>query len=492
MTLCREKLNSFVYGYTLTVNAMALTKDLLDKHGLQRNKHTTKSQQIIADHAGSAQTINPYESYTNKEYQMAQWKKLKMYTIWNVIRFGIIGILVFSWNIWNQKDINQHQPDCCRCYFAALHPEKYGLETERRIDWSYCMPQCVDCEYCETNFNGVSHVFYVHCAPCSELFVIVMYPLMYSPETSVFDTQTTCPAIDPKYTPTKRHTSRDWMKRSECPREISITTLHFFLKDYQNYGIWMLVLVTFYIALSITLVTCGKAYSSLQTGAPFFVWNVIVCINAVYTMFKPMQYYPKSLSGHEDTVCEIDAINEQLETAIEWCVWGSFAFILVGWILGFFRCWINRKVTDSGGRPDSVRRIHDIKTLLIDFEKAELLFAVLLAITFLTVMIVASVLMIEKRVDENRWEDDCMKIAVLITVDVLAVMAVIDIHFCEFCRNTRNYYFGCTTSGRSIEESNFRSHFGSINEPRPQSVRSQSSEVTLQTADEESCDQFEE
>ena len=80
---------------------------------------------------------------------------------------------------------------------------------------------------------------YVHCAPCSELFVIVMYPLMYPPETSVFDTQTTCPASDPKYTPTKRHTSRDWMKRSECPREISITTLHFFLKDYQNYGIWI-------------------------------------------------------------------------------------------------------------------------------------------------------------------------------------------------------------------------------------------------------------
>ena len=203
----------------------------------------------------------------------------------------------------------------------------------------------------------------VYSRALSPLHLHDVFHVLSTTETSAFADNVKCPPRNPRYIPKKWHLSRNWRKESECPSEISISTLHFFPKDYRIYGGCILVLVSIYISLSITLVTCGKSYSGLHTGAPLFVWNVFVCINAVYTMFKPMQYYQKSLSQHGETnpptVCEVDTINETFETVIEYCVAASFLFLICDWILGFFRCWISRKVIASGGR-----RIYDIKSML--------------------------------------------------------------------------------------------------------------------------------
>lgn len=138
---------------------------LTSKH-LRRHNQTTRNQRNIARSArhitrkrsGSISTLSPYGSYTNKEYQMEQWQKLKMYTAWNVIRFIIIGVLVFSYNIEKQSKNKENRAHCCSCYIAAQHPTKYGLDEDRRIDWSYCMPHCVDCTYCNNTFKGMYYI----------------------------------------------------------------------------------------------------------------------------------------------------------------------------------------------------------------------------------------------------------------------------------------------------------------------------------------------
>lgn len=263
-----------------------------------------------------------------------------------------------------------------------------------------------------------------------------------------------------KYSPTKKYVSKNWMGESGCTSKISFTTLHFFLKDYLTYGIAISIVVTFYTALSITLVTCGKSYSSLHTGAPFFVWNVIASIFSMYCMFKSMQYYPKPLKGHPDIECQVDSIDEKLEKVIEYCVYASFIVLFGGWILGIFRCWINRRVIASG-----IRRTHRIKSIIIMLEKCELLIAVILAITFFVVVMYSSGLMIKTRLDEDRWGADSEDIMLLILVDLLAVMSMIDIHFFEFCRNTRKHYCGKSRAQRRKDE--FLTHFGSFHDIRP-------------------------
>lgn len=140
------------------MSIMGLTSKLLRRHNQttreQRNIARSTSQ-ITRKRSGSVSTLSPYGSYTNKEYQMEQWQKLKLYTAWNVMRFIIIGALVFSHNLKKQIDSNVHQSNCCSCYFAALYPtfKQIGFDENMRIDWSYCMPQCVDCEYCDRTLN---------------------------------------------------------------------------------------------------------------------------------------------------------------------------------------------------------------------------------------------------------------------------------------------------------------------------------------------------
>lgn len=281
------------------------------------------------------------------------------------------------------------------------------------------------------------------------------------------------------------------MRESGCSSDskISITTLHFFLKNYNVYGALILGIVALYTLLSISLVTCCKSYSSLHTGAPFFVWNVVASIISMYFMFKPMQYYPKSLNNEAesnpaslamngDIQCQVDSIDENWETAIEYCVYASFVIFFGGWILGIFRCWINRRVIASG-----IRRTHKIKSIFINFEKVELLIAAILATTFFVVILVSSILMIHKRLKEQRWGEDCMDIVVLILVDVLAVMAMIDIHFFEFCKNTRRHFFG--KSRRLQRRDDFLVHFGSFHEVGPNVQENKATPVPLVTAKEE-------
>ena len=432
---------------------------------------------VLADQERSAR--DPELFSTSSRYRKEQEKKLKLYVGWNVIRFAVIAALVCSHNIQNQSAIERDQKDCCDCYIAARNPLSYGLKENQQIDWSYCMPDCVDCQFCDRKMLAASP------APSPSKLPIS--------KTTTFE----CPVENSHER--KPIISLHWKKTLGCKNasNISITTMEIFLKNYKNYGIGMLVLVVLYILANITLVNCGKRYCNLDPGALLFVWNVPVCIVAVYTMFKPMQYYRKGLQhvdGGDQFHCQVDSINRTMETLITVCVFVAFKIIGFDITSGLLRIWISRKATNSRNQSDFGRRLHNFHRKLIRFQRVELVITMIFAIFFLGVMITASVMMIGERLKEHHaGEDvDVRNIIVLVVVDVLAVLSVIDIHCFEFCRNTRSYYFRRTTTGYGKGE-NFRSLFGSngsINEQNNRGRKHQHPPVTLQTSDVKSNDPF--
>ena len=142
--------------------ASALTHSLLSDH--EQTQKQSGSRRILGGRDRSDDAKSAYDTYTNKEYQKKLWKQLKIYSGWNVTRVAIIAILVCIYNVRNQSEINGYDHDCCRCYYVARDPETYGLDPDKRIDRSYCMPQCVDCKHCKNAYhnNGIPYALYTY------------------------------------------------------------------------------------------------------------------------------------------------------------------------------------------------------------------------------------------------------------------------------------------------------------------------------------------
>ena len=107
-----------------------------------------------------------YSQNTQTKEDEQRWQEFKIYSSWNAIRFTIIAAIICFSNYQNQHQIETYRPYCCHCYYVALNPEQYNIKKGYRIDWSYCMPQCVDCEYCRDHYNnnGISQT--IHSISC--------------------------------------------------------------------------------------------------------------------------------------------------------------------------------------------------------------------------------------------------------------------------------------------------------------------------------------
>jgi len=393
--------------------------------------------------------MGAYTIYTNKEEQKRHWSRLRCYTVFNDVRFIVLATIICAYNVNNQQWIEEYQDDCCRCYFIAQHASEYdGIAENQRVDLSYCVPECADCNYCERGFPDDSTSF-------ANVDRITCNPL----------------AVNYSYNKPFLGFSSDWSAKTGCPRYISIVTLQFFPKDYPTYGVLIVVLVVLYIAITVSLVYCCKAYSGLYSGAPIFVWNVIICINAVYTMFKPMQYYHKKIYAPDGVTfadCELDSIDETTETMLTICVSTSIIFMVLQWVTGMVNCLTTRRIKASHGRRCC--DIDTIKSVYENIEKAQLIFAAVLAVVFLIVMGFASVNMINKRVEEQSWtSENKWALVLVIVVDLLSLSACVDIFCYKFCRTTCCYYFGRTRpwsgkgAGHAEESRDFRElRLGSI------------------------------
>merc|ERR1712217_767526 len=114
----------------------------------------------------------------------------------------------------------------------------------------------------------------------------------------------------------------------------------------------------------------------------------------------------------------------------------------------------------------------------------------LLVITYMCLVVISTIEVISNRLKSKQewedWKNEMTPVAMVITVDVLAVLAVIDIFGFEFCRNTLSNY---RARKRKTHHENFRHYFGSVHEPGPRHIATVSA-VTLRTADEETTDDF--
>eukprot|EP01083_Nonionella_stella_P156188 505443_1 len=386
--------------------------------------------------------ITVYDLNQDNTEEEMHWSHFKLYTLWNVIRFAIIAGLVCLFNYQNQPQIQQNSQYCCNCYYVARNPEFYGIAKNTRIDWSYCMPACVDCTYCRTVYND-------------------------SANASFAVANQTCPAQSYDAPPSKPL----WDWDQDCPHTISITTLGIFLTDYTAHGLWIFILVLLYISYMTSFIFCCTSYAKITSGASLLVYNVIVSINAVYAMFKPMQYIHQEINNTpHQTICEVDTINETMEDVMSWCVLISFVFILSQWIIGAFGCFMTRKAmfSNSGSRLVPYK----IRIAYVRFEKLMIASAIVLAVVFYVTLIVASTLMIGTRLDKGRQKQDAWKITFIITVDFLCILSCIDVFCFPFCRNTTIHYFGRKTDdpnehktyrdlwGQAIDESDsLNTHF---------------------------------
>ena len=405
-----------------------------DSNGSSLN--AIKLRQYIESNVHSRRDIDEerssvYTATKKTPEEIQRWFQYKMYSFYNSIRFAIIAIIVFWSNFSNQHEIETYDHHCCDCYFVAMNPSTYNIPKGYRIDWSYCFPKCVDCTYCRDH---------------------------YITANESFNTTQTCNPDD--YTPTKRKASTDWY--DNCPHALSFTSLSIFLKDYRIYGIATVIIVAMYIALMIAFVFCLQSYAGINSGASLLVYNVIVSINAVYAMFKPLQYYHKTVDNTPDIVCEVDTISEPTEYLISWCVNASFAFILSQWIIGAIGCCITRK-SKSKLIPNKVKNVY------IKLEKIMIVCAIMLGTIFYLSLIYASYRMIRYRINEGRLKADAWKISVIVTVEALSILSCIDIFCFPFCKITCNSYFGRGDDqnqtqtyrqfvGRSIDQSEYDLH----------------------------------
>ena len=209
-----------------------------------------------------------------------------------------------------------------------------------------------------------------------------------------------------------------------------------------------------------------------------FTYVVCICYvsplySAVYTMFKPMQYYHERVTAARDpslhAECELDSINETTEKLLGICVGTSVTFLIVSWLIGMMGCYVARRANNNEDRSASAR-IRCVKDAFIMFDKMQLVFAAVLALFFIIVMVYATVKMMEKRyhVRELELDNDENEVILIlvIVVDTLSLTACFDIFFFQFCQDTCTNWYGRKKPWNISQEDEYRDYrrlgFGSI------------------------------
>ena len=65
--------------------------------------------------------------------------KFMIWSGWNIIRYIIVGILIFYANHRNVSDINDYRSYCCDCLFISQQSKDYGISDDTRFDLSYVL-----------------------------------------------------------------------------------------------------------------------------------------------------------------------------------------------------------------------------------------------------------------------------------------------------------------------------------------------------------------
>ena len=270
-------------------------------------------------------------------------KKFMIYCTWNIIRYIAIAIMIFLANRRNINEINKYRKFCCDCYYVSKQPSNYGIASDIRFDLSYCIPECTDCNYCESFFNGNS----------SKAF---NYDYINNP---------TCPL--PQYSSPKSTFNIDWDGETGCGSHISYTSFNFFVKDYTAYGIWSIVVTSLY-----SLAIMGVMYYVYSTPNIaiillrwILIYNILVSEIFLYLLFKPFQYYHKDINIPNNAIkdeitCEINSIHDDAVDVISWTIFMSVGLMILhfGYILyrlcGYLKVCYKAYKTGNRLRQESV------------------------------------------------------------------------------------------------------------------------------------------
>ena len=336
--------------------------------------------------------------------------RFKIYAVLDVIKFMIIGGVIFYINYNHQLDlVNNRSKYCCDCYYVAMDSKSYDIPTQRRVDWSYCTPDCTNCSYCASEFPTPGQAFNYSNSnpPFNECRI-----KDYQPPKNTF-----WKAFEQKYS-----------KHSDCPssKQLSMVTLELFNKSYYTYAIGAIVIVVLYAILIYSFINCCKIIS----GVNLLLYNIIISEILFYLMFKPYQYYKRKLydptpGSDYFAYCQIDALPEIMETILTIFIYCCLGFILLEWMLCLCRCCWNRWR-------------YKYREYYWRFERVLIAFIIIVCLLFFGFLIWSSVLMIIERVNnedddkENELRDE---IIVIVCIDIALLFSCVDIFLFKFCRD---------------------------------------------------------
>eukprot|EP01083_Nonionella_stella_P003110 8851_1 len=237
------------------------------------------------------------------------FKTLGIYTIWNIVRYITIGVLVYFANQKNIQETDGYKQYCCDCYYVSLDPHLYSnIAQDIRFDLSFCIPSCTDCNWCKTRFhNNAQSAF--------------DYNGEYCPVTGYND----------------RHSSStvewNWNALTGCTDNTPITTLVFLVKSYQSYGVMGIALtVSYSIALlAVLIVSLGMPIVYMLIFRWILIYNVFVSEICLYLLFKPFQFYRKELfvgDKRKQIICEINSIRDVTAQILTFTIWISVLCML--------------------------------------------------------------------------------------------------------------------------------------------------------------------
>eukprot|EP01084_Bolivina_argentea_P058452 106756_1 len=263
------------------------------------------------------QSAHPSQAYKSEDpkYTTARCQFV-CYCIFNMMRYLAIGTLIVIANKLNTTETNHYVKYCCSCWFVSKSPHDYDitLANNTRFDLSYCIPNCVDCKYCNATYSNV---------------------------IEAYDAIHKCPMRN--YQKPHGKINSNWSKKTECANNISITTMQYILKSYNAYSVAScIVCVLYVIAQIIMIIVENKWLSNVYTEFLkwIFIYNVILSEVCCYALFKPFQYWTNEMSigGGLKIKCQVDSIGKNMELALEYVIIVSGVFVAIHLILICFNC----------------------------------------------------------------------------------------------------------------------------------------------------------
>eukprot|EP01084_Bolivina_argentea_P179229 309725_1 len=253
-----------------------------------------------------------------------------VWSVWNIIRYLVVGYLIFTANNNNAKDLDDHKQYCCACY---QHSKNQSLT----FDLSYCIPTCSNCTFCEDHPEYATENF-----TCP----VPGYHNRY-PDTSPFNS--------------------DWKHATGCTgahqENVSIISMFFFLKSYSVYAKFALSISIIYAIFNLFFAVL--AFYITDMCEIFFRWlwmyNIFVTEACLYLMFKPFQYEKKtySISG-QNVICRRDVISKDWENILASSIIYTLTLVTIhwtwicGWIIWYICKYIKSCHKHNRGRNVSV------------------------------------------------------------------------------------------------------------------------------------------